>query len=85
MPSKAAKWTCVCGKVFIGKWALYHHIENSHSMEALRNLEQDITKDHCFYCDDKPIMKTTIRKHSKKHHLKRAIEDFIVFQCSRIS
>lgn len=57
MPNKAVKWTCLCGKVFTGKWKLYHHIENSHSMEALRNLEQDIKKDQCFYCDNKPSWK----------------------------
>jgi hypothetical protein len=60
MPNKAVKWTCLCGKVFTGKWKLYHHIENSHSMEALRNLEQDIKKDQCFYFDNKPIMEFVV-------------------------
>ncbi len=84
MATKVAKWTCLCGKVFSGKWKLYHHIENSHLRETLRNLEQDITKNQCFYCDNKSIKESTMHKHTKKHHMKRAINDFIKFQCSRV-
>jgi len=80
----ANKWKCQCHKVFTGKRELRHHVENSHSTEALRNLERDITKDQCFYCDNKPINETTIRNHSKKHHMKRAIDDFIESQCSSV-
>jgi hypothetical protein len=85
MRSKQVKWECVCGKVFPRKWTLYHHIENSHSREALGYLERDIRMDRCFYCDNKPIMEPTIHKHSRMHHMRLAINEFIQYQCVRYS
>jgi hypothetical protein len=46
----------LCGKRYTGKWALYHHVEKSHSREVLDDLEQANSVIHCRYCDDnKPI------------------------------
>jgi hypothetical protein len=37
----------LCGKRYTGKWALYHHVEKSHSREVLDDLEQANSVIHC--------------------------------------
>ena len=81
MRSKTAKWECLCGKPYTGKWALYHHIEKSHSREVLDDLEQDISVIQCRYCDNKPINESSTREHARKHHMKPGIDNFILFKC----
>lgn len=83
MGTNPAKWKCRCGKVFPRKWTLYHHVEKSHSREALGYLERDIRMDQCFYCYNKPIKESTIHKHTRIHHMKPAIDEFIQYQCER--
>lgn len=85
MGTKTAKWRwkCGCGKGFPRKWTLYHHVQDSHSREALGYLERDIRIGRCFYCNDKPVEESTKHQHAKIHHMKRAIDDFIIHQCER--
>jgi hypothetical protein len=58
-------------------------VEKSHSREALGYLERDIRMDQCFYCYNKPIKESTIHKHTRIHHMKPAIDEFIQYQCER--
>jgi hypothetical protein len=84
MRNKTAKWECLCGKPYTGKWALYHHVEKNHSREVLDDLEQDISVIQCRYCDDnKPINELSTREHSRRHHMKQGIDNFILFKCVR--
>jgi hypothetical protein len=81
MRNKVGKWECLCGKSYAGKWALYHHIEKSHSKEVLDYLEQDIKMNQCWYCDNETIEESSPREHARSHHMRKGIDDFIHFKC----